>query len=157
MVVETDIEALLITVDEFADRAEDSRNLTWVAKSNSLRRSAMEKRAAWKGIDEQLDNNSTNYQPWISYVTSENLVFNQFVDILFFFFIVLICMTGNVMKLKVEINKYYLSLLRVKGLIVKFGVREKINLNKLGKVLEIVKKGTNPVHMHVHLILALTC
>ena len=30
-------------------------------------------------------NNSTNYQPWISYVTSENLVFNQFVDILFFF------------------------------------------------------------------------
>ena len=36
MVVETDIEALLMTVDEFADRAEDSRNLTWVAKSNSL-------------------------------------------------------------------------------------------------------------------------
>ena len=50
-------------------------------------------------------NNSTNYQPWISYVSSENLVFNQFVDILFFFFIVLICMAGNVMKLKVEINK----------------------------------------------------
>ena len=44
-------------------------------------------------------------------------MFNQFVDILFFFFIVLICMAGNVMKLKVEINKYYLSLLRVKGLI----------------------------------------
>ena len=102
-------------------------------------------------------NNSTSYQPWISYVTSENLVFNQFVDILFFFFIVLICMADNVMKLKVEINKYYLSLLRVKGLIVNFGVLEKINLNKLGKVLEIVEKGTNPVHMHVHLILTLTC
>ena len=55
MVVETDIEALLKTVDEFADKAEDSRNLTWVAKSNSLQRSAMEKRAVLKGIDEQLD------------------------------------------------------------------------------------------------------
>ena len=55
MVVETDIEALLKTVDEFADKAEDSRNLTWVAKSNSLQRSAMEKRAVLKGIDEHLD------------------------------------------------------------------------------------------------------
>ena len=36
MVVETDIEALLKTVNEFADRVEDSRNLTWLAKSNSL-------------------------------------------------------------------------------------------------------------------------
>ena len=36
MEVETDREALLKTVDEFADRPEDSRNLTWVAKSNSL-------------------------------------------------------------------------------------------------------------------------
>ena len=33
---ETDMEALLKTADEFADRAEDSSNLTWVAKSNSL-------------------------------------------------------------------------------------------------------------------------
>ena len=55
MVVETDIEALLETVDEFADRAEDSRNLSWVAKSNSLRRSDMEKRVALKDIDELLD------------------------------------------------------------------------------------------------------
>ena len=55
MVIETDIEALLKTVDEFAERVEDSRNLTWVAKSNSFQRSAMEKRAALKGIDEQLD------------------------------------------------------------------------------------------------------
>ena len=36
MEVETDREALLKTVDECADRPEDSRNLTWVAKSNSL-------------------------------------------------------------------------------------------------------------------------
>ena len=55
MVLETDIRALLKTVNESADRVEDSRNLTWVAKSNSLRRSAVEKRAALKGIDEQLD------------------------------------------------------------------------------------------------------
>ena len=55
MVLETDIRALLKTVNEFADRVEDSRNLTWVAKSNSLRRSVMEKRAALKGIDEQLN------------------------------------------------------------------------------------------------------
>ena len=55
MVVETDIEALLETVDEFADRAEDSRNLCWVAKSNSLRRSDMEKRVALKDIYELLD------------------------------------------------------------------------------------------------------
>ena len=55
MAVETDIEALLKTVDEFADRAEDSRNLTWVAKSNSLRRSTKEKRAALKDNDELLD------------------------------------------------------------------------------------------------------
>ena len=55
MVLETDIRALLKTVNEFADRAEDSRNLTWVAKSNSLRRSANEKRTALKDIEEQLD------------------------------------------------------------------------------------------------------
>ena len=42
MEVETDREALLKTVDECADRPEDSRNLTWVAKSNSLWRSSME-------------------------------------------------------------------------------------------------------------------
>ena len=54
MAVEIDIEALLKTVDEFADRAEDSRNLTWVAKSNILWRSAMEESVALKGIDEQL-------------------------------------------------------------------------------------------------------
>ncbi|CAH3031588.1 unnamed protein product [Pocillopora meandrina] len=53
--IETDIEALLKTADEFADRAEDSRNLTWVAKSNSLRRSAKEKRAVLKDIEEQLE------------------------------------------------------------------------------------------------------
>ena len=51
MAVEIDIEALLKTVDEFADRAEDSRNFTWFAKSNSLWRSAMKESAVLKGID----------------------------------------------------------------------------------------------------------
>ena len=55
MTAGTGIRALLKTVDEFADKAENSRNLDWVANSNSLRRSVMEKRAALKGIDEQLD------------------------------------------------------------------------------------------------------
>lgn len=32
------------------------------------------------------NNNFTNYQAWISYVTSENLVLNQFVDIYFFLY-----------------------------------------------------------------------
>ena len=54
MAVEIDIEALLKTVDEFADRAEDSRNFTWFAKSNSLWRSAMKESAVLKGIYEQL-------------------------------------------------------------------------------------------------------
>ena len=33
---ETDVEAFLKSADEFADRAEDSRNLSWITKSNSL-------------------------------------------------------------------------------------------------------------------------
>ena len=126
MAVEIDIEALLKTVDEFADRAEDSRNFTWFAKSNSLWRSAMKESAVLKGIDEQLVGKlkipkmgilillTISTMDFLCYIcTSENLVFNQFVDILFFF-IVLICMSSNVLKLWVEIK--YLSLLRVRGL-----------------------------------------
>ena len=60
MAVEIDKEALLKTVDEFSDRVEDSRNLTWVAKSNSLWESAMEESAALKGIDEQLLGSSSS-------------------------------------------------------------------------------------------------
>ena len=52
---ETDIEALLKTPDEFANRAEDSINLTRVAKWNSLPRSTKEKTAALKDTEEQLD------------------------------------------------------------------------------------------------------
>ena len=33
---ETDVEAFLKSADEFAGRAEDSRNLSWITKSNSL-------------------------------------------------------------------------------------------------------------------------
>ena len=52
---ENDVESLLKSADEFAERAEDSRNVTWIAKSNSLRRTAKEKMAALKDIEEQLD------------------------------------------------------------------------------------------------------
>ena len=52
---ESDVESLLKSADEFAERAEDSRNVTWIAKSNSLRRTAKEKMAALKDIEEQLD------------------------------------------------------------------------------------------------------
>ena len=52
---ETDVQALLKSAAEFADRAEDSRNLTWITKSNSLRRTAKEKMEALKDIEEQLN------------------------------------------------------------------------------------------------------
>ena len=52
---ETDIEALVKTSDEFANRAEGSINLTRVAKWNSLPRSTKEKTAALKDTEEQLD------------------------------------------------------------------------------------------------------
>ena len=52
---ETDVEALLKSADEFADSADDSRNLTWITKSNSLQRTAEEKMEALKDIKEQLN------------------------------------------------------------------------------------------------------
>ena len=52
---ENDVESLLKSADEFAERAEDSRNVTWIAKSNSFRRTAKEKIAALKDIEEQQD------------------------------------------------------------------------------------------------------
>ena len=52
---ETDVEVLRKSADKFADKAEDSRNLTWITKSNSLRRTAKEKMAALKDIEEQLN------------------------------------------------------------------------------------------------------
>lgn len=52
---ETDVEALLKSADEFADKAEDSRNLTFIAESNSLWRSAKDKMTALKDIEEELD------------------------------------------------------------------------------------------------------
>lgn len=53
--LKTDVEALLKFADEFAVRAEDSSNVTWIAKSNNLWRTAKEKMEALKGIEEQLD------------------------------------------------------------------------------------------------------
>jgi len=45
----------LKSADEFAERAEDSRNVTWIGKSNSLWKTATEKMAALKEVEEQLD------------------------------------------------------------------------------------------------------
>ena len=71
----------------------------------------MKESAVLKGIDEQLVGKlkipkmgilillTISTMDFLCYIcTSENLVFNQFVDILFFF-IVLICMSSNVLKL----------------------------------------------------------
>lgn len=52
---ETDVEAPAKIADEFADRAEDSSNFTWIAKSNSLQRAAKEKMAALRDIEERPD------------------------------------------------------------------------------------------------------
>ena len=43
------------SADQFVERAEDSRNISWIAKSNSLGRTAKEKMVAVKDIREQLD------------------------------------------------------------------------------------------------------
>lgn len=52
---ETDVEGLIKTADEFADKAENSRQLTWITKSNSLRRTAKDKMVQLKEIEKQLD------------------------------------------------------------------------------------------------------
>ena len=52
---ETDVEGLIKTADKFADKAENSRQLTWITKSNSLRRTAKDKMVQLKEIEKQLD------------------------------------------------------------------------------------------------------
>ena len=50
-----DVEALLKAADEYAEKAEKQHDLTFVAKSNSLRRSAKDKEAELKLICEKLN------------------------------------------------------------------------------------------------------
>jgi len=50
-----DVDAMTSSADEYAEKAEKTHQLTWIAKSNSLRRSAKEKTEELKAVDEQLD------------------------------------------------------------------------------------------------------
>ena len=43
------------SADEYAEKAEKTQQLTWMVKSNSLRKSAKEKTAELKAVDEKLD------------------------------------------------------------------------------------------------------
>jgi len=49
------IEAMRKSADDFADKAEKSRDFTHIAKSNSLRLAAKDKDAALKSVSEQLE------------------------------------------------------------------------------------------------------
>jgi len=50
-----DIEAMRKSADDYADKAEKSRDLTYIAKSNSLRRAAKEKDVELKSVNDQLE------------------------------------------------------------------------------------------------------
>ena len=53
--LEKDVNAMTSSADEYAEKAEKTHQLTWIAKSNSLRRSAKEKTTELKAVDELLD------------------------------------------------------------------------------------------------------
>lgn len=50
-----DIESLTKSADEWVEKAEKTGNLMFVTKSNSFRRTAKEKSAMLRSIDEELD------------------------------------------------------------------------------------------------------
>ena len=49
------MDAMTLSADEFADKAEKTHQLGWISKSNSLRRAAKDKTAELKAVDELLD------------------------------------------------------------------------------------------------------
>jgi len=49
------IDSLTTSVDEYAVKAEQTQQVSWITKSNSFRRSAKEKRTELKAVDEQLN------------------------------------------------------------------------------------------------------
>lgn len=53
--VENDISALEKSADEYADKAESTGKLTFITKSNSLRRTAKEKKASLQDLEKQID------------------------------------------------------------------------------------------------------
>jgi len=53
--LQNDVDAMTASSDEYAEKAEKTHQLTWIAKSNSFHRSAKEKTSELKAVDEQLD------------------------------------------------------------------------------------------------------
>jgi len=49
-----DVDAMTASANEYAEKTEKTHQLTWIAKSNSFRRSAKEKTSELKVFDEQL-------------------------------------------------------------------------------------------------------
>ena len=52
--LQTDIDSLTTSADEYAKKAEQTHQVSWITKSNSFRRSAKEKRAEVTVVEEQL-------------------------------------------------------------------------------------------------------
>ena len=52
--LQTDIDSLTTSADEYAEKAEQTHQVSWITKSNSFRRSAKEKRAEVTVVEEQL-------------------------------------------------------------------------------------------------------
>jgi len=50
-----DIEAMITSDDDYADKAEKLHDLTFIAKSNSLQRAAKDKHAEMKSVTDQLE------------------------------------------------------------------------------------------------------
>ena len=50
-----DISAMVTSADDYAEKPEKIHQLTWIAKSNSLRRSAKEKSEEMKSVEQKLD------------------------------------------------------------------------------------------------------
>ena len=49
--LETDKESLLTSTDEYAEKAEKQHNVTFIAKSNALRKAAKEKDSELKAVE----------------------------------------------------------------------------------------------------------
>jgi len=50
----TDIDSLTASADEYAEKAEQTHQVSWLTKSNSFRRSAKEKSTEMTAVEEQL-------------------------------------------------------------------------------------------------------
>ena len=53
--LQTDIDSLTTSADKYAEKAEQTHQVSCITKSNSFRRSAKEKSTEMKAVDEQLN------------------------------------------------------------------------------------------------------